>query len=82
MNKLVGEGFKHLASELDVPSLLLLQSSLPGGHPGLETPQLHLEGRRPALAFPSLPGLLSPFSWCLSIASQGRLFSASPGFAL
>lgn len=84
-NKLVGEGFKALASELEVPSLLLLETSLPGGHTGLETPPLHLEVRRPfspALAFPSLLGLLSPFSWCLSIALQRRLFSASPGFPL
>lgn len=33
-DKLVGEGFKPLGWELDVPSLLLLEPSVPGGYTG------------------------------------------------
>lgn len=82
-NKLVGEGFKALGWELDVPSLLLSEPSLPGENTGWAPLNFTSKaGARLLQPSPSLLSLLSPFSWYLSFAPQRRLFPASPGFAL
>lgn len=79
----MGEGFKPLGWELDVPSLLLLEPSVPGGYTGWGPLNFTSKaGARLLQPSPSLLSLLSPFSWYLSFAPQSRLFSASLGFAL
>lgn len=96
-NKLVGGGFKPLTSELDVPSFLLPDPSLPGRYPGVETPQLHFQVRRP-FTRPSLaPGSFVPIflvsqhcfteatflclSWIWSAAFLGSYSPPLPPFA-